>query len=98
LVRIWPEFISALKAFGFESNVPLAEYVRGKVHNQILQRGAALRERDAALRALINAEAIYLRRGRWRLRCWTYSERENQYGNDGDGGRNPPRGGTPTDI
>jgi hypothetical protein len=61
----------------------------------MLQRGAAFRERGAAFRALISAEAICLCRGRWRLRCWIYSERENQYGNDGDGGRNPPRGGTP---
>ena len=59
-----PEFIAALKAFAFQSNVPLAEYVRGMVHDQILQRGAAFRERGAALGALINAEAICLRRGR----------------------------------
>ena len=57
--RLWarmpPEYLAALKAFAFQSNVPLAEYVRGVVHDHILQRGAAFRERGAALRALINA-------------------------------------------
>jgi hypothetical protein len=57
--RLWarmpPEYLAALKAFAFQSGVPLAEYVRGMVHDHILQRGAALRERGAALRALINA-------------------------------------------
>jgi hypothetical protein len=57
--RLWarmpPEYLAALKAFAFQSNVPVAEYVRGIVHDHILQRGAALRERGAALRALINA-------------------------------------------
>ena len=57
--RLWarmpPEYVAALKAFAFQSDVPLAEYVRGMVHDHILQRGAASRERGAALRALINA-------------------------------------------
>jgi hypothetical protein len=57
--RLWarmpPEYLAALKAFAFQSGVPLAEYVRGMIHDHILQRGAALRERGAALRALINA-------------------------------------------
>ena len=57
--RLWarmpPEYLVALKAFAFQSGVPLAEYVRGMVHDHILQRGAAFRERGAALRALINA-------------------------------------------
>jgi hypothetical protein len=56
--RLWarmpPEYLAALKAFAFQSGVPLAEYVRGMVHDHILQRGAAFRERGAALRALIN--------------------------------------------
>jgi hypothetical protein len=52
-----PEYLAALKAFAFQSGVPLAEYVRGIVHDHILQRGAAFRERGAALRALINAGA-----------------------------------------
>ena len=45
--RLWarmpPEYVAALKAFAFQSGVPLAEYVRGMVHDHILQRGAALR-------------------------------------------------------
>ena len=57
--RLWarmpPEYLVALKAFAFQSGVPLAEYVRGMVHDHILERGAGLRERGAALRALINA-------------------------------------------
>ena len=57
--RLWarmpPEYLAALKAFAFQSNVPLAEYVRDMVHDHILQRGAAFRERGAALRALVNA-------------------------------------------
>ena len=57
--RLWlrmpPEYIAALKAFAFQSGVPLAEYVRGMVHDHILQRGAAFRERGAAFRVLINA-------------------------------------------
>jgi hypothetical protein len=50
-----PEYLAALKAFAFQSGVPLAEYVRGMVHDHILQRGAAFRERGAAFRALIDA-------------------------------------------
>ena len=57
--RLWarmpPEYVAVLKAFAFQSGVPLAEYVRVMVHDHILQRGAAFRERGAALRALINA-------------------------------------------
>jgi hypothetical protein len=54
-VRVPPEYLTALKAFAFQSGVPLAEYVRGMVHDHILQRGAAFRERGAAFRALIDA-------------------------------------------
>jgi len=50
-----PEYIAVLKAFAFHSGVPLAEYVRDIVHDHILQRGGAFRERGGALRALINA-------------------------------------------
>jgi hypothetical protein len=50
----------ALKAFAFQSGVPLAEYVRGMVHDHILQRGAAFRESGAALRALINAGKAWI--------------------------------------
>jgi hypothetical protein len=39
--------------------VPLAEYVRDMVHDHILERGGAFRERGAALRALINAGKAY---------------------------------------
>jgi len=56
-VRMPPEYVAALKAFAFQSDVPLAEYVRDMVHDHILERGAAFRERGAALRALINAFA-----------------------------------------
>jgi len=53
--RLWarmpPEYLMALRAFAFQSGVPLAEYVRGMVHDHILERGAGLRERGAALRA-----------------------------------------------
>jgi len=62
--RLWarmpPEYLAALKAFAFQSGVPLAEYVRGMVHDHILERGAGLRERGAALRALINAGKAWL--------------------------------------
>jgi hypothetical protein len=54
-VRVPPEYLAALKAFAFQSGAPLAEYVRGMVHDHILQRGAAFRERGAAFRALIDA-------------------------------------------
>jgi len=50
-----PAYISALKAFAFQSSVSLAEYVRGMVHDRVLQRGAAFRERGAAFRVLIKA-------------------------------------------
>jgi hypothetical protein len=57
--RLWArmpsEYLMALKAFAFQSGVPLAEYVRGMVHDHILERGAGFRERGAALRAFINA-------------------------------------------
>ncbi|TLN09533.1 hypothetical protein FDZ71_10060 [bacterium] len=55
-----PEYLAALKAFAFQSGVPLAEYVRGMVHDHILQSGAAFRERGAALRALINAGKAWI--------------------------------------
>jgi hypothetical protein len=55
-----PEYIAALKAFAFQSGVPLAEYVRDMVHDHILQRGAAFRERGAGLRALINTGKAWL--------------------------------------
>ncbi len=62
--RLWarmpPEYLAALKAFAFQSGVPVAEYVRGIVHDHILQRGAALRERGAALRAFINAGKAWI--------------------------------------
>ena len=54
-VRMPPEYVAALKAFAFQSDVPLAEYVRDIVHDHILERGGAFRERGGALRALINA-------------------------------------------
>jgi hypothetical protein len=37
------------RAYPFQSGVSLAEYVRIMVHDRILQRGAASRERGAAL-------------------------------------------------
>jgi hypothetical protein len=55
-----PEYLAALKAFAFQSGVPLAEYVRGMVHDHILQRGAAFRERGAALRALVNVGKAWI--------------------------------------
>jgi hypothetical protein len=50
-----PEYVTALKAFAFQSGVSLAEYVRIIVHDHILERGATFRERGATFRALINA-------------------------------------------
>ena len=44
-----PEYIAALKALAFQTGVSLAEYVRITVHDRILERGAASRERGAAL-------------------------------------------------
>jgi hypothetical protein len=58
--RMPPEYLAALKAFAFQSGVPLAAYVRGMVRDHILQRGAAFRERGAALRALINAGKAWI--------------------------------------
>jgi hypothetical protein len=55
-----PEYLAALKAFAFQSGVPLAEYVRGMVHDHILERGAASRERGAAFRALVNAGKVWI--------------------------------------
>ena len=40
-------------AYPFQSGVSLAKYVRIMVHDHILQRGAAFRERGAAFRALV---------------------------------------------
>jgi hypothetical protein len=54
-VRMPPEYVAALKVFAFQSDVPLAEYVRGIVHDHILERGGAFRERGGGLRAFINA-------------------------------------------
>lgn len=54
-VRMPPAYVAALKAFAFQSGVPLAEYVRDMVHDHILERGGAFRERGGAFRALINA-------------------------------------------
>ena len=54
-VRMPPAYVAALKVFAFQSGVPLAEYVRDMVHDHILERGGAFRERGGALRALINA-------------------------------------------
>jgi hypothetical protein len=45
-----PEYLAALKAFALQSGVPLAEYVRGMVHDHILQSGAASRESGAAFK------------------------------------------------
>ena len=39
----------------FQSSVPLAEYVRDMVHDHILERGGAFRERGGVFRAFINA-------------------------------------------
>ncbi len=44
-----------MKAFAYQEGVPVSEYVRDMVRDHILERGAAFRERGAALRALINA-------------------------------------------
>jgi hypothetical protein len=50
--RLWarmpPEFIAAVKAFAFQFGVPLVRYVRDMICDQVLQRGAAFRERGAA--------------------------------------------------
>ena len=62
--RLWarmpPQYLTALKAFALQSDVPLAEYVRGMVHDHILQRGAAFRERGAAFGAFINAGKAWI--------------------------------------
>ena len=55
-----PEYIAALKVFAFHSGVSVPDYVRGLVHDHILQKGAAFREKGAALRALINAGKAWL--------------------------------------
>jgi hypothetical protein len=49
-VRMPPEYIAALKGFAFLDGVPLAEYVRGMAHDEILKRGASFRERGTAFR------------------------------------------------
>jgi len=48
------DFDSAMNS-ACQSGIPVAEYVRGLVHDHILKRGVAFREKGAALRALINA-------------------------------------------
>ena len=55
-----PEYIAALKGFAFLDGVPLAEYVRGMAHDEILKRDASFRERDTAFRALSKAEYFRL--------------------------------------
>ena len=82
--RLWarmpPEYLAALKAFAFQSGVPLAEYVRGMVHDHILQRGAAFRERGAALRALINAGKAWIIAYRVLLQCdWACERLPREY-------------------
>ena len=59
-VRMSPEYVAALKALAFQSDVPLAEYVRGLVHDHILERGGAFRERGGALRAFINTGKAWI--------------------------------------
>jgi len=49
-----------LFATAFQSGVSVPDYARGLVHDDILQRGAAFREKGAALRALINAGKAWL--------------------------------------
>jgi hypothetical protein len=49
-VRMPPGYVTALKAFAFQSGVPLAEYVRGMVHEHILERGGALRALSNAVK------------------------------------------------
>jgi len=49
-----PEYIAALKAFAFQGDVSLAEYVRGMAYDEILKKGASFRERGASFRALIS--------------------------------------------
>ena len=56
-----PEYIAALKGFAFLDGVPLAEYVRGMAHDEILKRGASFRERGTAFRALNNAVKAWLK-------------------------------------
>jgi hypothetical protein len=58
--RMLPQYLAALKAFASQSGVPLAEYVHGRVYDHSFERGAGLRERGAALRALINAGKRWL--------------------------------------
>jgi hypothetical protein len=50
----------ALWAFAFQAGVLLAEYVRGIVHDRVVQSGAASRESGAALRAIINAGKVWI--------------------------------------
>ena len=57
--RVGQLHVAALRVFAFQSDVPLTEYVRNMVHDHILQRGAAFRERGGALRAPINALKAY---------------------------------------
>ncbi|MGA2239878.1 MAG: hypothetical protein ABSG74_11765 [Candidatus Bathyarchaeia archaeon] len=49
-----------MKAFAYQEGVPVSEYVRETVHDHILERGGAFRERGGALRALINAGKTWL--------------------------------------
>ena len=55
-----PEYIDALKAFAYQDRVPVSEYVRRMMHDNILERGAAFRERGAALGVLSNAVNAWL--------------------------------------
>ena len=38
-----PEYLAALRVFAFQDSVSFAGYVRGMVHDHILERGAAFR-------------------------------------------------------
>jgi hypothetical protein len=55
-----PEYIAALKGFAFLDGVPLAEYVRGMAHDEILKRGASFQERGTAFRALTHSVKAWL--------------------------------------
>jgi len=59
-VRMPPSYIAALKAFTFQDGVSFAEYVRGMIHDHILERGAAFRERGASFTSFVNAGKAWL--------------------------------------
>jgi len=59
-VRVPVSYVGVLRVLAVRSGVSVAEYVRGLLHAHIVERGAAFRERGAALNFFIHAVKEYV--------------------------------------